>query len=329
MRADVLFPYATLETDPTLSLSAPTVDGAPAALLAAEGRVDLSDAPTGWKEARLNVRAQVPVEELDSLGVGAYNVVLTLACGPTNLRSTAVLTRSGGAESSQWTGAVSIPSTMIRDRATLYVTVTGTIDGVPNRWLGASRPVVVDLHPPRIPEITGGQVPVIWRDFTKTDDGQNPIDASLHDEQSYVDMSLPEGPVIYLNERVSGLRRLLDERTGRSHAERAIRELALDLVAAPCIIAMTNVALAASSPSDDRSEVQWPSLDWQRGVLETVLPLMYPDRDSEAALTTATRGQSSSEEAAEIQSRIASAASRLVKATQHVRGVIRHLEEDD
>jgi hypothetical protein len=327
MATETLFPYAVLDTSPTLRLSTPTVDGEPAPLLPREGRVDLSELADGWKEARVNARVEVPIDELEELGVRKYAVVLTLHCGPTNLRSTVPLEPSAGERSGQWTGAIDLPRMVIRDRAVIYATVTGTVADVPHRWLGASPKISVDLHPPRTPEISGGHVPVVWRDFSETDEGENPIDPSLHDEMSFVDLSLPEGPIIYLNERVPELRRLLEMRTGRTRSERAIRELALDLVAAPAMVAMANAALAAAGPSDDGGEAQWPG-DWHGEILRSMLPLMYPDREPDAALAIAVRGLTSGEDAQDVQSRLLAAAARLVKATPHVRGVIKHLEED-
>jgi hypothetical protein len=329
MPTTALFPYPVLETDPTIRLSNPTVDGQPAQLLARENRVDLSELSGDWKEARVNARVEVPVAELVQMGVRQYEVVLTLHCGPTNLRATVPLEPSAGDGSGQWTGSLDLPRTVLRDRASVYATVAGTVDGVAHRWLGRSRDVSVDFHPPREPDITGGQVPVIWRDFSETGEGQNPIDASLHNEMSFVDMSLPEGPVIYLNTRVPGLRRLLDVRTGRSGTERAVREIALDLVATPAMLALANVALAAAGPPDDGGEAQWPDLDWQRDVLSSLLPLMFPDRDADAGLATAVRALSDSEDAQDVHARLVGAAARLVKATHHVRGVIKTLEEEE
>jgi hypothetical protein len=184
----------------------------------------------------------------------------------------------------------------------------------------------IDLHPPWVPEITGGQMAVVWRDFSKTATGQNPIDPSLQDEMSFLDMSLPEGPVIYLNERVPGLRRLLDVRIGRTGIERAARETALDLVAVPAIVSLLNVALAAAGPLQEEEAAQWPD-GWERDVLRGLLPLMYPDRDPEVALGVALRALTSGEDAQDVQSRALGAASRLVKATNHMRGVITTLEE--
>jgi hypothetical protein len=324
MPPTTLFPYPVLDTDPTLQLSGPKVDGRPAQLLPREGRVDLSERPAKWRAASVNVRVQVPVESLEQIGVRHHEVVATLHCAPTNLRATVPLEPDGGG--GQWTGVVELPGDMLRERAVLSATVTGTVEGVAHRWLGRSQEVAVDLLPPRTPEISGGQVPVVWRDFSKTEDGQNPIDPALHDEMAWLDMSLPEGPVIYLNERVDGMRRLLEVRTGRARVERAVRETALDLIAVPAIAAMANVALAGADPPGEGGEPQWPDTDWQRDVLRTLLPLMYPDQEPESALSTAVRAIAGGEDAEDVQARLVGAASRLVRATRHVGGVVKALE---
>lgn len=328
MPTPILFPYPVLTTEPVLRLSQPTIDGQPAQLLAHEHRVDLSSAPDGWREGRVSARVQTPIEELAQLGVRQHEVVLTLHCKDTNIRNVVALEPSGGQDSGQWTGSIDLPRSLLHDRATLYATVAGTVAEVPHRWLGRSREIAVDLLPPRIPEVTGGQIRVVWRDFRTTEENQTPIDPSLHEEMSFVDMSLDEGPVLYLNDAVAGLRRLLDVRSGRTPVERAVRDTALDLIAAPAMVAMANVALAAASPPEDGGEAEWPSVQWQRAVLESLMPLMYPDREPEAALTVATRALTDEGEARDVQTRLLGAASRLVKATQHVRGVIKTLEEN-
>jgi hypothetical protein len=119
-------------------------------------------------------------------------------------------------------------------------------------------------------------------------------------------------------------------RTGRTGIERAARETALDLVAVPAIVSMVNVALAAAGPLQEEEEeeeaAQWPD-GWQRDVLRGLLPLMYPDRDPDVALGVGLRALTSGEDAQDVQSRALGAASRLVKATNHMRGVITTLEE--
>ena len=104
---------------------------------------------------------------------------------------------------------------------------------------------------------------------------------------------------------------------------------ALDLVAVPAIMSMINVALATAGPLEDGGEAQWPDVDWQRDVLHRVLPLMYPDRDPDAALTVAVRTLAAGEDAQDVQSRLLGATSRLEKATQHVRGIINTMDAEE
>ena len=327
MATQVLFPYEVLSTDPALQLSSATVDGEPAPILPREHHVDLYEMDRNWHVARAQARVEVSAEELERVGATEPKVVLTLACGPTNLRAT-VPTRAHR-RIPIWTGEVEMPRVMLHTRGELYATVTATVDGTPDRWLGRSRSWMVDLVVPKIPEIAGGQIPVKWRDFTTAEQGEDPIDPTLHSEVSYMDLEAADGPIIYLNDRVLGLRRLLDERTGRSRLERSVREVSLDLIAQPAIIAMGNAALVAARGLEEDGEPRWPTESWQRGVLETILPLMYPDREPEAALRTAVRALEEVDDAVDVQQRLQAAAGRSIRSTKHTLGVMKALELQD
>src|SRR5262245_57396370 len=100
--ADVIFPYQTLTTQPEIVLSAPVVDGNPRQILAREAHIDLFAAPKDWREARVNIRVIVPMEELTAIGASEVHVVATIHCGPTNLRAVHRLEPSG--TGGQWTG---------------------------------------------------------------------------------------------------------------------------------------------------------------------------------------------------------------------------------
>jgi hypothetical protein len=321
--ADVVYPYEILETEPVLSLTHPRVDGKPAQILAREGAVDLFSLD-GWREARVNLRLQVPGDELKRLGVTDYAAFASVNCGPTNLRYSIPLERTGMTD--QWVGELSLASSLLRDRAELYATVTGVADGTPDRFLGRSAAFRVFLSPPASPEISGGQMPVVWRDFSETPDGQNPIDPALHDEISYFDIGAQDGPVIYLNTRVSGLRRLLEERPGRSALERSVRDVVLDGIAQGGMMAMFSAAVTAVRANADEGRVEWPAADWQKGVLETLLPLVYPDREAEAGLQTAVESMDSGEDAEELQARLQAATLRYLKTTRHLVRMIKTLE---
>jgi hypothetical protein len=321
----VLFPYKTLSTDPVLTLSNPRVDAEPVQLLTREGHIDLFAAPEGWRQARIGLRVQLPIDELASIGASEPEVVATLNCGPTNLRVAQRL--EPGARAGQWVGEFDLPRTLLVDRAELYATVAGTVAGEPHRWLGRTRPVQVDVAPPRSPEFgPAGQIPVVWRDFATTEEGQNPIDPALHNEIAYVDLAGAAGPVIYLNDGIDGLRRLLDDRTGRSPVERATREVVFDLIAQSALVAMFTAAVAAAAELAEDGEAQMPSHDWQRGVLESLLPLMYPDRDVEAALAIAAEALDSGDDAQDVQTRLLGAAARHVRTRTHVLQTMTALE---
>jgi hypothetical protein len=323
----VLFPYKTLSTEPVLTLSSPKVDGQPTQLLNREGRIDLFDLPVGWRQARVGLRVQLPTDELAEIGASEPSVVATLNCGPTNLR---VAQRLEPGQDGQWVGDFDLPRTLLVDRAELYATVAGTIGGEANRWLGRTRAVQIDISPPRSPEIgPAGQIPVVWRDFAVAEEGQSPIDPAVHGEIAYVDLTGTTGPVIYLNDGIDGLRRLLDDRTGRSAVERAARDVVFDLIAQSALVAMFNAAVAAAAELAEDGDPQLPSVDWQRGVLESLLPLMYPDRDVEAALPIAAEALDSGDDAQDVQTRLLAAAARHVRTKAHVRQTMTALEDHE
>lgn len=321
----VLFPYKTLSTEPVLGLSNPRVDGEPAQLLSREGHIDLFDLPEGWRQARVGLRVQLPIDELASIGASEPEVVATLNCGPTNLRVAQRLQL--GASAGQWVGEFDLPRTLLVDRAALYATVAGTVDGEGHRWLGRTRAVQVDVAPPRSPEIgPAGQIPVAWRNFTVTEEGQNPIDPALHGEIAYVDLAGATGPVIYLNDGIEGLRRLLDDRSGRSAIERVARDIVFDLIAQSALVAMFNAATVAAAELAEDEGAQMPNVDWQLGVLESLLPLMYPDRDVEASLLIAAEALNSGDDAQDVQTRVLAAAGRHVRTKTHVLQTMATLE---
>jgi hypothetical protein len=326
MPATALFPYKTLDVEPSLHLSSPVLDGEPAPLLPREGRVSLHDLPAGWNVAKLQVRATIPPDAMDAIGARDPRAVLTLHCGPTNLRAVSAL--RAGESAGDWIGAVELARMHLHERAELYVTVTGSIDGIDDRWLARSEAWSVDMQPPRDVEISGGEIPCRWRDFTEAGPGENPIDPAFHNEVSYVDLNALEGPVIYLNEGIDGLRRLLDQRPGRPRLGRAVREAALDLIAQPALVAMANAALAAAVP-DGSDEIDWPGESWQRGVLESLLPAMYPDRDPSAALVAAVEATAGGDGARDVQTRLQAAAGRSIKVANHTLSVLRALELSD
>src|SRR5262249_34288434 len=135
---------------------------------------------------------------------------------------------------------------LLAGRGELYATVAGTVAGERDRWLGRTAVYQIDLSPPHMPDVSaGGELPVVWRDFGPAGGDQDPNAPALPDEVAYLDLNNSKGPTIYLNDKPE-LRRLLDDRTGRSALERSTRDLVFDMIAQSALIAMFNAALAAA-----------------------------------------------------------------------------------
>jgi hypothetical protein len=273
----LIFPYATLDEKVELEFFDPSVDGHRGEGVAIRERaVDVYDLGF-WNDVTLKARVRVDAEALDAVAT-APRVVVTVHCGFTNLRHAVVLERDGGRGGS-FTGEVMLERELLATRAEVHAVVAGVVDGVADRYVGESAVHTVNLQPPRSPDITG-DLDVQWRDFT----AEPALAPELHDQASYLELE-PVGkqaPVLWLNTNVSELPRLLDERSGRTPLERALRDVVFDTIAASALQTMLHSAIAGAR-SADAAGGEWPD-GWRQDVLRALLPLMAPELDVEQAL---------------------------------------------
>lgn len=278
MASELIFPYETLSDPVELEVYDPSVDGHRGTGVGLRDRaIDLHDLGF-WNEVSLKVRVRVDADTLDDIATDA-TVVVSVHCGPTNLRHASVLERDGGRGGS-FTGELLLERELLAGRAELHAVVAGVVGGVADRFVGQSAVHTVNLQPPRTPDITG-DLDVRWRDFT---DGDPPLPPELHDQASHLELEHSDGPVLWLNSHVSELRRLLDERTGRTALETALRDVVFDTIAAPALLTMLHCAIATAREHDPAG-TEWPG-GWQGDVLRALLPLMQPDTDVNQTLET-------------------------------------------
>lgn len=319
-----LFPYPTLVGSVDLRVSAPTVDGTPEPIVAAR-EIGLWRLDRSWSRARIEVTARVPVDELGPLGADDLRVIATVNCAATNLRTTTPL--EPGDDPAEWRGVVTLDRALLLEQAQLTATVVGTVEDEPHRFIGRSDPLPIPLREPRHSAIPGGSIVIRWRDFAATEPGEAPVPEALRGEVSWLDVTPLDGPVLYLNDGIDGLRRLLDERPGRNAAERAAREAILDGIAVPAIVGLVNAAVdrAFANAAEDDGAPEIPS-GWEGDVLRALLPHMFPETsDPDAAFLELVRAADDPDVAADRQSRIVSAAGRFAKVANHTRSVINAL----
>ncbi len=331
MPTEILYPYDTLgDARPLLTLANARVDAVAVDVLPREGHVDMYLAPAGWRRATLGVRVQTPAEQIDEIADRDVRVVVVVHCAATNLRTVVPLEAAGAERRGQYVGELELESIHLRGRTRIEAIVAATVAHVPDRYLGHSRPVVVDLEEPRSVEIGGGDVTLAWRRFDAPADEGVHIDPIFHDEPAWLDISDEDEAVLYLNEGVADLRRLLDDRPGRTALERAARDAVFDSIAVAATVAMFNAALqAAAHLAGDDEAPPWPAGTWAPGVLRALLGSMYPSVGPDEALTAALGDRDDPDGGAQLQALAHAAASHLLKSTRTAHRVVRALEDLD
>jgi len=316
-----LYPYPTLAEPLTLAAETQTVDGAepPIDLLAARRTIDLSVMDHGWRRASFRFRLELP-GSLVSSKVSNVRVTLSVNCSATNLRFAVVM--APAARLGNYVGELEIESGMLAKRATLHAVVSATIDGVQDRYLGSSEGWNIWVNAPEIPILTG-DLDVKWADFTG-DERPRSIDPTFKTHAYYVDVT-SDPPVIWLNEGVQDLRRLFDEAPRRSAAEQAVRDAYFHAIGSAGWLAMFNASLGAIEP-DTSGGAMWPTVEWQRQVLLTLLPKIYPDLASDDSLLRAYEDDLDHGGARLLQSRAMAAINGLLRGTQKLSQSIRALE---
>jgi hypothetical protein len=328
MAETLLYPYPVLDNVPSLMVTNPRLDGVPdGALLPRENLVDLHSIEGPWKRVRLRAHLQLPADRLTKLiDTGEdHEVVVAVHCPSTNLRH-AVAMEPNPNRPGSYSAEVELERTLLHQRARIEAVVAGTVGGVEDRYLARSNAVDVQVAELRIPEITG-DLDIAWRRFDEEHEGLPALDPAIHDQLSHLELDRPDAPRLWLNSAVDGLRRLLDERPGRSRTETAMRLAVFDGIATSAMVAMFNVALAAAADLADEDGTPWPG-EWKEALLRSLLPLMYPERDVEDALQhiLSTRD---GDGVLDLQERLHAAVARQLKTNANAKRAVSALEEDN
>lgn len=317
------FPYPTLAEPLILAAEGQSVDGTtpPYDLLSARRTINLSELRRGWRRVTIRLRLDLPTTgEMEVLS--EPKVVLAVNCRATNLRIG--IPMQPGVRLGSYVGDLELEPGAFAKKASLRAIVSGTVNGVSHRYYAESDAWNIWLSAPEIPMLTG-DLQVSWADFTG-DDCPATIDPAFRQHAFYVDVTA-DPPVIYLNEGVPDLRRLFDESPRRSHVERALREAHFLSIASAGWLAMFNASLGGIGQDGD--SVLWPDVEWERQVLVTVLPKVYPDLASDDALRTAFEDDASPDGARLLQSRAMAAIQGILQSAPKIRRTIKTLESID
>ena len=319
-----LFPYDTLFGDVTLILKEVRIDDQPVAdrVNVDSHTVDLDRIErSDWKTAELCVTVHAPPSET-SRATEAYCVAVA-NCRRTNNRVSTLLTADPDTPG-QWHGELLVERAYWYARADLRACVTATVEGTSRRIIGSSDTwsLLFDDLPDRP---VNGAIKITWVDFDQPSEDK----AYLRDyRHHYVYLSIdPDEPQLFLNRSFDGLEQLLTDRRRRGR-DKALHDQTRASIADKTWSALFNAALDAVEGDDETEELEWPSVDWQRNVLESLLSRMYPDKSPEEALHDAWTVRNRSGNPGTLQELLAPAATMQVRAPRLLRDGIRSTAAD-
>ncbi|MCO8127274.1 hypothetical protein NHL50_08640 [Acidimicrobiia bacterium EGI L10123] len=324
-----LFPYPTLFGDVTLSVTEVAIDDEPVA-----GRVDVDRRVVNlygidraeWETARVSVVVSAPANEIED--ADAPQCVAVTNCGPSNQRVSSILAPDGGT-TGRWAGEILLEREYWYAHAELRAGVVATVDGAGHRVVGNSDTwtVMFDDLPNRP---VNGAIKITWVDFS--DPGDDKQYLQKHSD-NYVYLSIdPEEPQLFLNRSFDGLEQLLADRR-RRHLDRALHDQTRASIADKTWSALFNAAIESVEVDEETGEPTWPSVEWQRTVLEALLVRMYPDKAPEEALGNAWTARNTRDNPGTLQELLAPAAAVQARAPRLLRDGIRiianELEADE
>jgi hypothetical protein len=317
-----LFPYTELQGNVGLTVTAVRLNGATMSweTTDADNRIVELRNPDqhSWSTGEIDLTVTGPAAELEARSdtVRTVRAVAVLDCGPTNRRQAIELTPAAG---STWTGTFELDRSDWSGNATLSATIVATIDDVDDRCAGFASTWTVRLDdlPPR--EINNA-MRVLWENFAEPTE-QRSFLTEYADDICFLRID-PAQPLLFLNSGFAGLRALLEEKPGRPREHRLLREQVLTDLAATTWHALFTAALEAIE-KDDEGHPGLPAEDWQRNVLDALLPRMYPNISIEEARRDAWENRHDRSAAAGLQERLLPAVSQHVLQPKTLREAIR------
>jgi hypothetical protein len=313
-RRNLIYPYKRLKDDLALSVTDVRFDGEVPdrdPIIYDFRTADLSAvAQAGWLSFEVGLEASVPTDALDEMEQDDRDpiVVVAVDCAATNLRRSITLEHQGGG---RWTGSLSMSREQIVGQVLLRAVLAARVGDGLRREVGESQLWTLHADTPAIP-IIEGNLPVRWVDFPTFE----AIPDSARKDAFFADLS-EDAPVVYLNLAFEGLAELLSDDDRRPLAELVLREAEYRRIGTSVWLGMFNVAAAGidltwgdDGEDDDEGEPGLPTVEWQRSVLQTLMPRMFDESEAEI-LRKIVKGRVG-DESREVQTQAAAAISRIV-----------------
>lgn len=278
-----------------------------------------------WEEARLHVVVDVPIDEITTTQEWTdERAILVAECVLTNERVTTRLDRDD-ARGSRWSGEVVLSRSACYGRGTLRAVVTATVDGIRNRPLGTSESWSVDFDE-LPPNPVHGSIAVTWMRFKEPSEDR--LYLKRYAKDPWFLTLEPLAPTLYLNLDFPGLPEVLDDSARLRRADTAVRDTLRAGLAAQVWQSMFMYSLAAAEIDEETEEVQAPPEEWQRSVLSTLLPRMYPGRPDSDALREARASLASADSLGVLQQLLIPAATEQAQAPRLIGDSLKRLARE-
>jgi hypothetical protein len=164
---------------------------------------------------------------------------------------------------------VEVPRHAVAEKVMVHAVVSGTVAGVPNRYVAESSALTIYVDQPAIPPITGA-LPIRWVRFDD-EKPDPPVLARFAKEPFYVHLDERQ-PVVYLNKSFPRLSGVITDRKLPAGAS-AVREGVSTGIASQAWLAMFNAA-AGEVVGDSDEAVDFPD-GWKGDVLKRLLTQIY------------------------------------------------------
>lgn len=288
-----IFPYEILSKDLALSIRPIQVeheangllsqDAVPDEFIDLEGQgvrlLDMED--QDWTRVVLSLDAEVvpgSTPNLDDLS-SELRVAGVAYCGKTNLRLSVPMRDSTG-DRRRWHAVLKLDRRQVYGRVELKAILNGVALERPTRFFAESRPWSLQFDASEGFAIHGA-LPVKWVNFMT--DSKHAELREYANEAYFLEINDTE-PIVYLNQGLDGLRTVFKEHPRPTGTRLALHEALRTSIAESVWLALFETAAYNLTRLDDKDDVDWPTISWQENVLKRLLPLVYPDRDSESTL---------------------------------------------
>lgn len=296
----------------------------------------VTDATGDWTALSFNLTASMPEEELSRVLSSTSDpgedaaLVVSMACKATKFRHGI---RLDWGDDGSWYGDAILRRADVEGglrlrpllvRSTAVPTEdegrAGTrIAQEPGMVIGMGEPV--SLHVDERQSIVDTPIDVKWDSFTRSANEWR----SDHDSDVYHLEPHGEVPTLWVNEDITGLRALLESEVDEG-PEAALRDTTAVMIAQSVWIQLAVAAFAEVDFDERTGEAELPTGSWQRDVVTTLLPRMYPGNDEDEQLRLLASDFADPDGIQSVMERVGSAVQDLVRTYRYVEFALRAQE---